>query len=129
MTSTVIDLLIRIKNGYLAEKHEISAVYSNLNVSILELMKQNGYIKDYSVIEEGLKKDLMVVLDYSNKEPAMTEVKIVSKPGRRIYRSFKDLRPVLGGIGMSVVSTPKGIKSDKEARKLKIGGEVLFNIW
>jgi len=129
MTSLIIDLVIRIKNGYMAEKPTIACRYSMLNTNVLTLLKREKYIKDFSIQEDGPKKDITIELLYPNNKPALRGVKILSKPGRRTYNRLQDMRPVLGGLGMSVLSTSKGIMSDREARTSKMGGEILFQIW
>jgi small subunit ribosomal protein S8 len=129
MTSLVIDLVIRIKNGYMAEKPEIMVRYSKLNVNVLTLLKKEHYIKNFMILEDGPKKDVAVELLYQDKKPVLRNVKILSKPGRRTYTRAQDMKSVLGGLGISVLSTSKGIMSNKQARKDKLGGEVLFQIW
>jgi small subunit ribosomal protein S8 len=121
-------MIIRIKNGYKARREFITVNFSNLNQAILQKMKELELIKDFK--HQGDKvKTVTVYLNYINSNPAFSEVKIYSKPGRRWYSSYKNIKPVLGGIGVSFVSTPKGLLTDKEARKLKIGGELLFSLW
>ena len=129
MNSTNIDLVIRIKNGYMAEKQTISALYSKLNENILALLKQEGYIKDFSVVEDGNKKSIDIELLYNDRIPVVKDVKLYSRPGRREYLKKEEIRPVLGGLGMSIVSTSKGLMTDKQAREQKSGGEILFSIW
>lgn len=129
MNSTNIDLVIRIKNGYMAEKQMISAIYSKLNQNILDILKAHGYIKSFSVQEDGNKKSFMIELLYRGSEPAVEDVKVYSRPGRREYGKKEDIRKVRGGLGISLVSTSKGLMTDKQAREQKIGGEVLFSIW
>ncbi len=128
MENSVIDLAIRIKNGYLARREAITVPYSRFKEEVLKKLKGLEFIKDYHV--EGDKvKNITVDLLYNNGASALTDIKIFSKPGQRFYVSYKELKPVFGGIGYSILSTPKGILTDKEARKAKIGGELLFNIW
>ncbi|GAB4219038.1 MAG: 30S ribosomal protein S8 [Candidatus Microgenomates bacterium] len=129
MENSVIDLIIRIKNGYLAGKEQVMASYSNFKEEVLKKLKQLKFIKDYEVKQEGKLKKLIVQLLYIEKNPALSDVKIFSKLGRRYYVSYKDLKPVMSGYGYSILSTPKGIMTNKEARIKKIGGELLFNIW
>jgi small subunit ribosomal protein S8 len=129
MNSTNIDLVIRIKNGYMAEKKTISAVYSKLNENILKLLLAKKYIANFTVVEENNKKNLTIDLQYNDKKPAVQDVKLYSRPGRREYAQRKEVRPVLGGLGISIVSTSKGLMTDSQAREKKIGGEVLFSIW
>jgi small subunit ribosomal protein S8 len=127
-TNNFADLIIRIKNGYLSKKEAVFCRQSNFNLNILKKLKELKLIKDFK--ETSDKKTVLIELLYhNNNEPALTDVKIQSRPGKRIYRSYKDLKPVLSGLGFSIISTPKGILTNKEARKLKVGGEVLFDIW
>lgn len=129
MENSIIDLIIRIKNSYLARKESLSCYYSKFKEEILKKLKELKYIKDYKIEEKDSKKMIFIELLYIDKEPAITDVKIYSKPGRRYYVSYKDLKPVMSGYGHSIISTPKGIMTNKEARLKKIGGELLFNIW
>lgn len=129
MNSTNIDLIIRIKNGYMAEKKSVVALYSKLNLNILTILKENRYITDFAVHEDDGKKSITIDLLYDGRKPAVKDVKLFSSPGRREYRSVDELKPVLGGLGMSVLSTSKGVMSDTQAREGKIGGELLFSIW
>lgn len=129
MNSTSIDLIIRIKNGYLAEKKQIHAPYSRVNSDVLTILKEEGYIEDFSIAEDGNKKDISIDLLYRDREPAVQDVKVYSSPGRREYVGLKDIKPVLGGLGISILSTSKGLMTDTKARKAKVGGELLFSIW
>lgn len=125
----LIDSIIRIKNGYLAKKDFVVIFYSRLIEAVVDILKREQYVKDYQIEENDKKKLIKVFLLYKEKKPVLTEVKIVSRPGRRIYVKVKDLKPVLGGLGMAVLSTPKGVMTDKQARKEKVGGELLFKVW
>jgi len=127
MGNSFIDLIIRIKNGYLARKEKVEVLSSNFNLRILKKLKELKYIKDYSEKEDG--KKIEVELLYNNNQKALTDVKIHSKIGRRIYRGYRELKPVLNGLGFSIISTSKGILTNVEAKKLKVGGELLFDIW
>jgi len=126
-TNNFADLIIRIKNGYLAQKKVVVCRYSIFNLNILKKLKELNFIKDFK--ENDDKKKILVELLYQDNQPALTGVKIQSRPGRRIYRSYKELKPVLSDLGFSIISTPKGILTNKEAKKLKVGGEILFDIW
>ncbi|KKR80245.1 MAG: 30S ribosomal protein S8 [Candidatus Daviesbacteria bacterium GW2011_GWA1_41_61] len=121
----VADLLIRIKNGYMASRKEVTVSYSNLGKAILALLQQEGYIESY----EALEREIKVVLKYENRLPVLTDVKRVSKPGRRVYKGSRVLPWVYDGLGIAIVSTPKGVMSDKQARKEGVGGEVMAYIW
>lgn len=125
MQNSFIDLIIRIKNGYMARKENIEASYSRFNEEILGKLKQLGFIKNFKTKD----RKIQVELWYKDRNPAITDVQIFSKPGSRFYVSYKDLKPVLGGLGYSIISTSKGILSNKDARKRKLGGELLFSIW
>lgn len=125
MNNTVIDLIIRVKNGYLSRKETIHVLFSKTNEEILKKLKTLGFIKSFKKEE----RDIIVELLYIEKMPSFTDVKIFSKPGRRYYVSYKELKPVLGGLGYSLLSTSKGIMTNKEARKQKTGGELLFELW
>lgn len=128
MQNSVIDLIIRIKNGYLARKEKIESPYSRYREEIVKKLVNLNFVKKYSVEGEE-KKTIYVELLYQDGQPALTDVEIISKPGRRYYVSYKQLKPVLSGFGYSILSTSKGILTNKEAYKQKIGGELLFNIW
>ncbi len=127
MHNSFTDLIIRIKNGYMARKETILVKKSRFNESILKKLKELNYVASYEQAEDAHYYE--VSLKYDEGMPAVTEVRIFSKPGRRYYVSYKDLKPVIGGMGYSVISTPKGIITNLEAQKEKVGGELLFNIW
>jgi len=125
MQNSVTDLIIRIKNGYLARKESVEIVNSKFNEEVLKKLRQLGYIKNFRVNQ----RETQVELLYKGRSPAVTDVQIFSKPGRRFYVSYHNLKMIMGGLGYSIVSTSKGILSNKEARKNKVGGELLFSIW
>lgn len=128
MERTSCDFIIRIKNGYMSKKETIVISYSKFNEALLKKLKSLSYLADFKVIGDKVKK-IEVDLLYKNGNAVLTDVKIFSKPGRRNYVSYADLKPVLGGLGWSIVSTPNGILTGREARKAKVGGELLFEIW
>ena len=128
MENSFIDLIIRLKNGYLAENKKVDLPHSNFKEALVKKLKELGYINDYSVNEEKI-KNMTIDLKYKNRMAAITDVKIYSKPGKRHYVSFKDLKPILNNFGYSILSTSHGILTNIEARKLKVGGELLFSIW
>ncbi len=124
------DVLIRIKNASNAKHKTLIVYYSRVIESILQVMKEEGYIKDYEELEIEGKKYLRIQLKYSNnKESYILGVKRISKPGRRIYVNKDSLPKVLDGFGTAIISTSQGIISDKKARKLGVGGEVICFIW
>jgi small subunit ribosomal protein S8 len=124
----IANMLISIKNGGLVKKATVTLPASKLKSSILELLKQEGYIKTYSVTE-GVKPTVEIVIAYTKGSPRINGVARVSKQSKRIYTGVKDIKPFKYGHGMTVLSTPKGILSDKQARREQVGGELLFTIW
>ena len=124
----IANMLIAIKNASLVKKETIIIPSSKMKLAILELLKREGYVKAYNLIE-GVKPSIEIVISYVNKMPRITDLKRVSKPSKRVYTGVKDIAPVKYGHGICVISTPKGIMTDKEARKEMVGGEVLFKIW
>lgn len=128
MIYAVADLVIRIKNGYLAHREDVEIPHSTFSENILKKLKGLKFIKDYQVSGD-IKKSIHVDLLYNEDTPAMSDVKIFSTPGRRWYVRSKKLKPVLSGFGVSVLSTPKGIMTNIEAKKQNLGGELLFQIW
>lgn len=128
MTHPINDLIIRIKNGYMSGKEMIDTPYSVFREDVLKLLKKLNYISSYTV--EGDKVRVMhIALRYDNGTAAVTDVKLYSKTGRRWYAGVKELKPVVGGMGYSILSTPKGILTHVDAKKNKVGGELLFAIW
>jgi len=128
MENSIIDLIIRIKNGYMAKKETIESPYSKYKEAVLKKLISLKSIKGYEVKGE-IKKNMTIDLVYEEGKPAISDVKIYSKPGMRLYISYKNLKPVLSGFGYSILSTSKGIMTDKEAKKTKLGGELLFSFW
>ena len=125
MTDPIADMLTRVRNGQKARKVSVSMPSSNAKVAVAKVLKDEGYITDYSVDSEGAKKVLNIELKYFEGKAVIEEVRRVSKPGLRIYRSMDELPKVLGGLGVAIVSTSAGVMSDKQAREKGIGGEVL----
>lgn len=119
------DLLIRIKNGYMASLKEVNVSNSKLGLAIVNLLQKEGFVENFEV----LGREIKVTLKYDNKKPALTDVKRISKPGRRIYKGSKFLPYVYDGLGIAIISTPKGLMSDKKARKEGVGGEVMAHVW
>ncbi|OGE30873.1 30S ribosomal protein S8 [Candidatus Daviesbacteria bacterium RIFCSPHIGHO2_01_FULL_44_29] len=126
VTDPIGDSLIRIKNGYMASKEEVYLSYSKLILAIVTVLEKEGYITKFKVEEQ---KKITVNLKYAGRVAALTDVKRISKPGLRVYKGSKDLPRVLGGLGIALVSTPKGILTDKQARKEGVGGEILAYVW
>ena len=128
MENSIIDLIIRIKNGYMAKKETIESPYSKYKEAVLKKLISLKFIKGYEVKGE-IKKSMTINLAYEEDKPAISDVKIYSKPGMRLYISYKNLKPVLSGFGYSILSTSRGIMTDREAKKAKLGGELLFSFW
>lgn len=129
MTDPVADMLIRIKNAYLAGKKTVSIPYSKVKESIAAVLLASGYITSVEKKETSAQGELVIVLTYKGKQPAVTNVKRVSKPGRRLYSGVEGIPKTLGGFGVTIVSTSQGVMSDVDAKKKNIGGEVLCQIW
>lgn len=130
MTDPIADLLTRIRNAnsVLHDKVEIPA--SKTKKAILQVLKKEGFIRDYEIVKDGAQGALRVSLKYGpNKEKIITGLKRISKPGLRVYAKKDQMPRVLGGLGIAVVSTSKGIMTDKEARKTGLGGEVIAYVW
>lgn len=127
----VADSLIRIKNGYLAYREEVVLPYSKLVLAICKLLQDESFIESFKEkkVEGKNYSNIKVVLKYLGKKPALTDVKRISKPGLRIYKSHKALPKVLNGFGLAIISTPKGVMSDKQARKEGVGGEIMAHVW
>lgn len=128
MNDPIIDLIIRIKNAYMTKNESLVSPHSSYREAVVKKLKEIGYIGDYSVDGDVI-KTISIQLKYDKGMPAVTDVQIVSKPGKREYVSYNDLKSVMSGMGYSVLSTPKGIMTHKEAKKNKLGGELLFLIW
>lgn len=128
MNDPIIDLIISIKNGYMARKEAIVMNHSNYKQVVAEKLMALGYVEKVDV-EGDLMKKITVTLSYKSGQPALTDVQLHSKPGTRIYTTYRKLKPVMGGYGHSFLTTSKGIMTDKESNKAKLGGELLFSIW
>lgn len=120
------DALIRIKNGYVVSKPEVLISYSKLVMNLCELLIKQGFLEKKEKVDD---RNIKVILKYQNRKPALTDVKRISKPGRRVYMGAKNLPRVLNGLGIAVISTPKGLLTEKQARKEGVGGEVMAFVW
>ena len=130
MSDTLGDMLTRIRNGQSAKKSVVDAPASRFRGNVLDVLKREGYIRNYSQIEKrpGI-NEFKIELKYYDGKPVISEIKRVSTPGRRIYSGIKDLPKVYNGLGISIISTPRGVMSDNEARAAQIGGEVLCQVF
>jgi small subunit ribosomal protein S8 len=124
-----INLLTKIKNAQAVKKENVKVVYSKMDEKILEILKENGYIDDFQKKGRGAKRVLDIELKYQDGKGVIKGIKFISKPSRHLYISYKDIKPVKRGYGLLILSTPKGILTGKEAKKMKVGGEMLFEIW
>jgi small subunit ribosomal protein S8 len=130
VTDPIADMLARIRNCSLAEHEKVDIPASKLKVRIAELLKDEGFIKNFRVIEDRRQGTLRVYLKYGpGQERVITGLRRVSKPGRRFYVGADRIPSVLGGMGMAILSTPRGLLADREARRLRVGGEVLCYVW
>lgn len=131
ISDPISDLITRIRNGLAVNKSYILAPNSRLRVAVLQVLKEQGYISDFSCV--SVKQDsfehIKIVLRYSDGRPVIEGIERVSRPGQRIYVPSNRLKRVLGGVGMAILSTSKGILTDSQARKAGIGGELLFKVW
>lgn len=128
MQDTIADMLTRMRNAQAVKKQEVTMASSNLKVAICKILKEEGYITDYQVKEEGAKRWLVIQLKYYVGKPVISRIKRVSKASRRVYVSAKDLPLVLHGLGVAIVSTSRGIMTSKAAKRVGIGGEVLCEV-
>lgn len=130
MTDPIADMLTRIRNALRIGRNNVTMPRSKIKVGIAEVLKREGYIKGFDIDEEGPQGSISVSLKYGpNGEQVITSIRRISKPGRRLYSTLTDLKPVLNGLGISILSTSKGILSDREARKQRVGGELLCEIY
>ena len=129
VNDSIADMLTRIRNAQTARHATVSVETSIMKKSIAQILLDEGYISSFEEVDNGKNKDIVITLKYVNKSKVITGLKRVSKPGRRIYAGAQDLPKVLGGLGIVIVSTSKGVMTDREARKLGIGGEVLAYVW
>lgn len=130
MTDPIADMLTRIRNALVAKHDAVEVPASNMKKEIARLLLQEGYITSYDVVEEGVQGKIVITLKYGpNGEKVISGLKRVSKPGLRIYAGHDELPKVLGGLGIAIISTSKGVMTDKEARKNNHGGEVLAYVW
>ena len=131
MSDPVADMLTRIRNANTAKHDTVDVPASKIKVAIAEILDKEGYIEGFEVIEEGSFKNIRITLKYGKdrNEKVITGLKKISKPGLRVYAGKDNLPKVLGGLGVAIISTNKGVITDKEARKEKVGGEVLAFVW
>ena len=129
VTDPLGDLLTRIRNGQRAKKDSVTSPASGLRVRVLDVLQREGYIRGYSEEEMGPAKGVRIELKYFEGQPAIKHVARVSKPGRRVYSGSQELPRIMNGLGITIVSTPRGVLSDAEAREQNVGGEVLAEVF
>ena len=130
MTDPIADMLTRIRNAMSVERPDVDMPISGVKQGLAEVLKREGYIWDWREVEAAPVKRLRLDLKYGpNGERVIQKIRRVSKPGRRVYSKAKDLRPVLNGLGIKIISTSRGLLSDREARQRGVGGEVLCEVW
>ena len=131
MSDPIADMLTRIRNANTAKHDTVDVPSSKMKLAIAEILLKEGFIKSYEIIEEGNFKTIRIALKYGadKNQRIITGSKRISKPGLRVYAGAEDMPKVLGGLGVAIVSTNKGVMTDKEARALNIGGEVLCFVW
>ena len=131
MSDPIADMLTRIRNGNIAKHDTVDVPSSKMKKAIADILTKEGYVKGYEVIEDGIKSTLRISLKYGadKNEKVITGLKRISKPGLRVYANCEDLPKVFGGLGTAIISTNKGVITDREARKMGVGGEVLCYVW
>ena len=130
ITDPIADMLTRIRNGLIARHESVSVPASNLKKELAKILLDEGYIKAVDYIDDGVQGEIKITLKYAaGKESVIKGLKRISKPGLRVYAKNEEIPKVLGGLGIAIISTSKGVMADKEARKAGVGGEVLAYIW
>ena len=131
MTDPIADMLTRIRNANTAKHDTVDVPSSKMKLAIAKILLDEGYIKSYELVENGKFNDIRITLKYgaSKNEKIISGLQRISKPGLRVYENKEELPKVLGGLGVAIISTNKGVITDKEARKLGVGGEVLCFVW
>ena len=129
MTDPIADMLTRIRNANQNRAKSCIVPASNVKLEIARILKDEGFIEDYATTGESANKTITLTLKYKNKERVITGLKRISKPGLRVYAKAEELPTVLNGLGIAIISTSKGIMTDKEARKNSLGGEVIAYVW
>lgn len=129
MTDPIADMIIRVKNAFLASKATVEIPHSKMKEALAKILVAEGYVETFEVKATAPQKTIEIKLKYIGKVPAITEVRRLSKPGRRMYATVNDIPRALGGYGVTIVSTSKGVITDKDARKMNVGGELLCQIW
>lgn len=128
MSDTIADMLTRIRNGQMAQKKSVLMPSSSVKKAISSVLKDEGYIEDFAVSQDGCKSELKISLKYYQGKPVIEKIQRVSRPGLRIYKGKDEISQVMGGLGISIISTSKGVMTDRAARAHGFGGEVLCSV-
>jgi len=129
MTDSIADMFTRIRNGYKAGHESVSIPYSKIKMELAKLLEKRGYIKEVARLGKKNRKIIDIVLVYKNDKPPFEKIRRISKPSRRVYVSYSEIYPVRRGRGINILSTPKGVLTGEEARKQKVGGELIGEVW
>jgi len=129
VTDPIADMLTMIRNAVRTKKEAIDVPASNLKREIVKILKEERYIKNYKIIRDNKQNVIRMFLKYSGNEPVITDIIRVSKPSRRVYKKWEEIPKVRNGLGIAIISTSKGIMTDKQARALKIGGEIICYVY
>ena len=130
MTDPIADLLTRIRNAHRAKHDRLDVPASNVKLEVCRILKEAGYIKNVSVVEQQPRNLIRVYLSYTKEgKPGISRMRRVSTPGRRVYRGAEQIKPVLNGLGIGIVSTSRGLMTDRQAREQRVGGELLCEVW
>ena len=130
MTDPIADLIVRIKNAIMVSHDKVEVPSSNIKINIVKILKFEGYIRDYKIIKDSKQDIIVMYLKYNkDKSSVIKDLKRISKPSCRIYSRYKKIPRVLNGLGINIVSTSQGVLTDREARKMGIGGEVICSVW
>jgi small subunit ribosomal protein S8 len=130
MTDPIADMLARIRNAAIAAHEDVLVPASKIKENIAKILVEEGYVDRYEVVEDNGHPNIRISLRYSGeRDPAISGLRRISKPGRRVYKGATDLPRVLGGLGVAIISTSQGVMTDKEARRARVGGEVLAYVW
>ncbi|MBI5523338.1 MAG: 30S ribosomal protein S8 [Desulfarculus sp.] len=125
----IADMLTRVRNAILARHHEVEVPLSKMKAAVAQALQDEGYILGYETAEDGKQGILRIQLKYSGNTPVIEGIKRISKPSRRVYVSHDEIPKVMSGLGVNILSTPRGVMSDRKARKERLGGEVVCSVW
>ncbi len=129
ISDPIANMLTIIRNGYRAEKGQVEIPASNLKIEIARILKEEGFISNYKIVRDNKQNVINIDLKYVNGKSVISSIQRISKPSLRVFKGYKDMPKVLNGLGIAIVSTSKGVMTDKEARKQKLGGEIICYVW